>query len=194
MVNATHSPRGRAPRLLLLLLAALLAVAQAPPQPRKKSAAERRLEATTRSFLAALQAGSPAAVTPYLSPRGVTVDMDGERASLAEIRKQFAARTGLYCRWFDTPCLKKEMDDQSGGVFTQRTSEPRSYRELLRLATRRDLTVLVDLDTPAQGSASVCLHGPKLSAEGAGYLLEFGFERVGGQWRLALEEGNFAGC
>ena len=89
--------------------------------------------------------------------------MDGERVPLAEVRRQFAAQTGLYCRWFDTPCLRKEMEDQSGGVFTQRTSEPRSYRDIVRVAEKAEFTVAIDPDTPTQGSASVCLHGPQLS-------------------------------
>jgi hypothetical protein len=199
MVTMRHSWRGRPRPLTLILPFVLLAVLPSATQTAKRSAAQRRLEATTRALLAALQSGRPATVTPYLSPRGLTVDMDGERASLAQIRKQFAARTGLYCRWFDTPCLRREMVDQSGGIFTQRTSEPRAYRELLRLADRRDFTVIIDPDDPGRGSVSVCLQGPRLSlgsahGPGAGYLLEFGFERIAGQWRLALEEGNFAGC
>lgn len=189
-----YRARPRARLLTFVFLATLLASSQAP----KRSPAERQLESTTRSFLTALQSGSPAAVTPFLSSRGVVVDMDGERATLPEIRKQFAGKTGLYCRWFDTACLKQEMEDQSGGVFTQRTSEPRAYRDILRLAATRKLIVSIDPDHPGQGSAAVCLHGPKLSGgskeDGTGYLLEFGFERIGGQWRLALEEGNFAGC
>ncbi len=198
MVRTTNRWRGRPrPRLLtltLLLFVALTAPAQAPA---RKSPAQTQIEATTRALLEALKSGAPEKVVPFLSPRGVVVDMDGERATLAEIRKQVAGKTGLYCRWFDTACLKREMQDQSGGVFTQRTSEPRSYREILLLATTRQLTGAIDPDRPGQGSASVCLRGPKLSGasgEEAGYLLEFGFERVGGQWRLALEEGNFAGC
>jgi len=185
----------RAPLAFLLL--GVLAFAQA--RPKKQSAAERQLEATTHAFVAALKTGTPASVLPYFSPRGVVLDMDGERVTLAEVRRQFNTRMGLYCRWFDTSCLRKEMDDQSGGVFTQRTSEPRSYREILRLAEKTEFTVVIDPDSPTQGSASVCLHGPKLSpgsaaGEGAGYLLEFGFERTAAGWKLALEEGNFAGC
>jgi hypothetical protein len=175
---------------LTLILVAISAPAQAP----KQSAAERQLAVTTKALVAALKSGSPDSVFPYLSPKGVVVDMDGERASLAEIRQQFAHKRGLYCRWFDTPCLKQEMQDQSGGVFTQRTSEPRSYREILRLAESSDLHVSVEPDSPREGEASVCLHGAKLSSDGAGYLLEFGFERVGAAWKLSLEEGNFAGC
>jgi len=174
---------------ILLALCAL-----APAQPPRQSAAERQLAATTRGLVAVLKAGTPAAIMAYLSPKGVVVDMDGERAAPGEIRKQFAEKRGLYCRWFDTPCLKQEMQDQSGGVFTQRTAEPRSYRDLLRLAASSELNVSVDPDSPRQGEASVCLRGPKLAADGAGYLLEFGFERVGAGWKLALEEGNFAGC
>lgn len=192
MVTATHSCR-RHPRPLGLALLLLVALA-APAEPPRKSAAERQLESTARAFLAALQSGTPSAVTPFLSPRGLVVDMDGERASLAELRRQFARKTGLYCRWFDTPCLTRELEDQSGGVLTQRTSQPRAYRDLLRLATRRELTATLDPDSPARGAVAVCLRGPGLSAEGAGYLLELGFERAGGAWRLALEEGNFAGC
>lgn len=177
-------------RLAILVLLCTLA----PAQPPKHSAAERQLELTTRALVAAIKTGTPAGVIPYLSPRGVVVDMDGERVSLAEIRKQFTSRTGLYCRWFNTDCLKREMLDQSGGVFTQRTSEPRSYRELLRLAEKAEYSASIDPDSPRQGEASVCLHGAQLSNDGAGYLLEFGFERTAAGWRLALEEGNFAGC
>lgn len=192
MVAPTTQWRGRL-RLRILVLC-LLAPLLAGAQPQKKSRAYRQLEATTRSLLAALQSGSPAAVTPYLSPRGIVVDMDGDRASLPQIRGQFASKTGLYCRWFDSACLKREMDDPSGSLFTQRTSEPRAYRDLLRLAERRDLTLTIVPDHPNQGTVSVCLHGPNLSSDGGGYLLEFGFERIAGRWRLALEEGNFAGC
>jgi hypothetical protein len=177
-------------RLAILLLLCGLA----PAQPPKQSAAEHQLELTVRQLVAAIKSGTPASVMTYLSPKGVVVDMDGERASLADIRKQFAGKTGLYCRWFDTDCLKHEMADQSGGVFTQRTTAPRSYREILRLADKAEYTASIDPDSPRQGEASVCLHGSQLSNEGAGYLLEFGFERTAAGWRLALEEGNFAGC
>ncbi len=190
---ATRVWRGRPrPRLLtaVLLLFATVAPAQAP----KQSAAERQLATTTKALVAALKSGAPDTVFPYLSSKGVVVDMDGERASLAEIHKQFAQKRGLYCRWFDSVCLRQEMQDQSGGVFTQRTSEPRSYREILRLAESSEFNVTVDPDSPRQGEASVCLRGAKLSNDGAGYLLEFGFERVGAAWKLSLEEGNFAGC
>jgi hypothetical protein len=175
--------------VVLVLLGAL-----ATGQPPKHSAAERQLETTTRSLIAALKNGMPASVLPFLSLRGVVLDMDGERASLAEVRRQFAHKTGLYCRWFDTACLTHEIEDQSGGVFTQHTSEPRSYLDIIRLADKAEFTVAIDPDRPSQGSASVCLHGAKLSADGAGYLLEFGFERTAAGWKLALEEGNFAGC
>jgi hypothetical protein len=182
------------PRLRHLFLTLTLLALSAPAQPPRQSAAERQLEATTRALVAAIKAGTPAGVMPYLSPKGVVVDMDGERASLPDIRKQFAGKSGLYCRWFDTDCLKREMQDQSGGVFTQRTSEPRSYRDLLRFADKAEFAAAVDPDSPRQGEASVCLHGAQLSSDGAGYLLEFGFERTAAGWRLALEEGNFAGC
>lgn len=175
--------------VILLLLCSL-----APAQPPRQTAAEKQLEATTRQLVAAIKAGAPAGVMAYLSPKGVVVDMDGERASLADIRKQFAGKTGLYCRWFDTDCLKREMADQSGGVFTQRTTEPRSYRDILRLAERAEYAASTDPDSPRRGEAAVCLHGAQLSNDGAGYLLEFGFERTAAGWRLALEEGNFAGC
>jgi hypothetical protein len=185
--------RGR-PRPRHLVLTLFLLALAAPAQPPRQSAAEHQLELTARQFVAAIKAGTTASVVAYLSPKGVVVDMDGERASLADIRKQFAGRTGLYCRWFDTDCLKREMADQSGGVFTQRTTEPRSYREILRLADKAEYSTSIDPDSPRQGEASVCLHGPQLSNDGAGYLLEFGFERTAAGWRLALEEGNFAGC
>ena len=174
---------------ILLLLCSL-----APAQPPKQSAAEHQLELTTRQLVAVIKTGTPASVMSYLSPKGVVVDMDGERVSLPEIRKQFAGKSGLYCRWFDTDCLKREMGDQSGGVFTQRTTEPRSYREILRLADKAEYAASIDPDSPRHGEASVCLHGAQLSNDGAGYLLEFGFERTAAGWRLALEEGNFAGC
>jgi hypothetical protein len=177
-----------------ILIAFLLLAAAAPAQAPKPPAAARRLEATARAFLAALKTGTPAAVLPYLSARGVVLDMDGERATLAEVRRQFSAKTGLYCRWFDSPCLKQEIEDQSGAVFTQRTTEPRSYRDILRLAEKSELNVSLDPDMPARGEASVCLRGAKLAAAGAGYLLEFGFERTAAGWKLDLEEGNFAGC
>jgi hypothetical protein len=164
------------------------------PSRARQSLADRQLEGATRAFVAALKSGPPAAVLSYLSPRGVVLDMDGERATLAEVRRQFASKTGIYCRWFDSACLRREMQDQSGGVFTQRTSEPRSYREILRLAEQAEFSAAVDLDRPSQGSSSVCLHGSKLSANGAGYLLEFGLERTAAGWKVALEEGNFAGC
>lgn len=184
---------------LLFLLSSATAPAQRSKSRPKPSPGQRQLEVTTRAFVAALKNGTPASVLPYLSASGVVLDMDGERAPLAKVRRQFAAKTGLYCRWFDTACLRKEMDDQSGGVFTQRTSEPRSYRDLLRLAEQAEFSAAIDLDRPSQGSASVCLHGPKLSSDspdsaGAGYLLEFGFERTAAGWKLVLEEGNFAGC
>lgn len=185
--------RRRVLALFVLLFVAALSPAQSAKKP-AKTPAQRQLETTTRALLSALQAGSPAAVAPYISSRGLVVDMDGERLTPAELRRQFAGKTGLYCRWFDTPCLQREMEEQSGGILTQRTAEPRAYRELLRLAARRDFTVTIHPDQPDRGAVSVCLHGPKLSATGAGYLLEFGFERVAGRWRLALEEGNFAGC
>ena len=177
-----------------LLAAVLLLAATAPAQAPKPSPAARQLETTVRAFLAVLKAGAPAATVPYLSARGVVLDMDGERATLAEVRRQFAGKTGLYCRWFDSDCLRREMQDQSGGVFTQRTTQPRSYRELLRLAEKSELKVSLDPDTPGRAEASVCLRGPKLAAAGAGYLLEFQFERTAAGWKLDLEEGNFAGC
>jgi hypothetical protein len=199
MVITIHGWRGRPrPRpltlILLLTLTFLLATLSATAEPPKQSAAERQLETTTRNLVAALKNGTPASVLPFLSSRGVVLDMDGERASLAEVRRQFARRSGLYCRWFDTPCLQHEIEDQSGGVFTQHTSEPRSYRDIIRLAEKTEFTVAIDPDRPSQGSASVCLHGAKLSNDGAGYLLEFGFEHTASGWKLALEEGNFAGC
>lgn len=179
-----------------LLLAGLLFAMTSPAQPfgSKPSAAERQLAATTRALVAAIKAGSPSGVLPYLSSRGVVVDMDGERVPLAGVRQQFTRKIGLYCRWFDTACLAKEMDDQSGGVFTQKATHPRSYREILQLGAQSELNISIDPDKPTQGSASVCVHGPKLENDGAGYLLEFGFERTGAGWKLALEEGNFAGC
>ena len=182
-------------RALFASLLSLALAAPAQPPAGKPPAAQRQLESTARAFVAALKTGAPAAVLPYLSPRGLVLDMDGERATLAEVRRQFAHKSGLYCRWFDTPCLKQEIENQSGGVFTQRTSEPRSYRDILQLADRAEFTVALDPDTPSQGSASVCLRGPRLSPDAnGGYLLEFGFERTAGGWKLALEEGNFAGC
>jgi hypothetical protein len=178
----------------LILAVLLLLAVTAPAQARKPTAAARQLEATVRAFLAVLKAGTPAGAVPYLSPRGVVLDMDGERATLVEVRRQFAGKTGLYCRWFDSDCLKREMRDQSGGVFTQRTTQPRSYREILSLAEKPELEVSFDPDTPGVGEASVCLRGPQLAADGAGYLLEFQFERTAAGWKLNLEEGNFAGC
>jgi hypothetical protein len=200
MVITIHGWRGRHRPWPLTLISLLTLTFLVPAslssnaQPPKQSPAERQLETTTRSLVAALKNGTPASVLPFLSSRGVVLDMDGERASLAEVRRQFAHQTGLYCRWFDTACLTHEIEDQSGGVFTQRTSEPRSYRDIIRLADKAEFTVAIDPDRPSQGSASVCLHGAKLSNDGAGYLLEFGFERTSAGWKLALEEGNFAGC
>lgn len=196
MVKAGNEWRAR-PRarvLLILLLLVALAPAQAPQKPPPKSAVQRQLEAATRSLLAVIRTGAPTAALPQLSPRGVVLDLDGERHSITDIRRHFAQRTGLYCRWFDTACLRREMEEQSADIETQRTPDPRSYRELLRLVKSVEMTSLAHPDQPGRGLVSVCVRGPEIAPAGAGYLLEFGFERVGGAWKLAMEEGNFAGC
>ena len=77
-----------------------------------------------KHFFEAIRAGNAQDVLSYVSKDGVNIGQDAQHTSQDAVEQQFAAHQDLYCRLFDSSCIKAPIDLANSG----RTC---SYRELL---------------------------------------------------------------
>jgi hypothetical protein len=91
---------------LTLLASSALAVAQSSA----KTAPALSVKTLEQEFFAALRSGDSVKFLSYVSQRGMNVGSDAQHVSRAEIEQQFQAHRGLYCRLFDSSCLRGPLD------------------------------------------------------------------------------------
>jgi len=68
------------------------------------------LDRAASTALAAIKQGRPKDLLGLFSNDGVALGVDGPLVHVAAIRKEVAARTGIYCIIFDTSCLREEVN------------------------------------------------------------------------------------
>ena len=90
----------------------------------QKNQDQESVQALERDFFAAIRSGDSNKILSYIPESGVSVGSDGQHASRDQIQQQFQARQGLYCKLFDSSCIKTpiQLDNSSPSC---------SYRELL---------------------------------------------------------------
>jgi hypothetical protein len=63
-----------------------------------------------KDFFAAIRAGDANKVLSYISEGGVNIGPQTQHVSRKEVEQQFQQHQGLYCRLFDSSCIKSPID------------------------------------------------------------------------------------
>jgi hypothetical protein len=106
-----------------LLTAAQSAIGQAS-SGNDKSGNAVPVSVLEKIFFDAIRSGNVEDVLSYVSKDGVNVGPDAQRTSQEAVEQEFAGHRGLYCRLFDSSCIRASIDLAN----SKRTC---SYRELL---------------------------------------------------------------
>lgn len=125
------------------------------------------------AFFDIIRGGDTAQFLSYLPQDGVNLGGDAQHTSRSDIEEQFTHRTGLYCKLFDSACLRR-----SG------SSDPLacSYRELL---TQSDKVRTASTETTRNGVRQAILVAEVHSQKCAGpVLIDFIFNYQQGGWKL----------
>jgi hypothetical protein len=80
--------------------------------------------ALEHDFFAVLRKGDGKQFLAYVPDDGVNIGREEQPTTRAEIQDQFTHRTGLYCKLFDSTCIRSAVKLDAG-------AQPCSYRELL---------------------------------------------------------------
>lgn len=158
------------------------------PAEQSNGQLELALKNTTERLLTILERGEPREVISLISSKGVVFGLEPPPVASTEIRKQFAAKTGVYCLLFDTECLRKEdrAEREKAGAPT-RVTPLSSYRERVQKASHRKVrSQLIQQEGRWAGHVTVLLESPanddNISPENS---IEFEFVFEEGEWHLA---------
>jgi hypothetical protein len=131
--------------------------------------------ALERDFFAIVRGGDSKRFLAYVPEDGVNLGRDAQLSTRAEIEDQFAHRSGLYCKVFDSSCIQST-------VKLDATTPPCSYRELL---TQSEKVRTASTETTRNGVRQVILvaevHNQKCAGPG---LIDFIFNYHQGGWKL----------
>jgi len=90
----------------------------------QKTSEQESASALERDFFAALREGNADKILAYVPERGINVGADEQHETRNQVEQQFQLHQGLYCKLFDSSCIKAAID-------LANSSRSCSYRELL---------------------------------------------------------------
>ncbi len=148
--------------------------AGAQPAGSAKAAIPRPLE-LEQKFFDILRSGDALQLLSYIPEDGVNLGRDAENTSRKDIEEQLTHRTGLYCKLFDTSCLKPTGTSRP-------SSQVCSYRELL---TQSEKVRTASTETTRNNVRQAILVAEVQNAKCGGHLLiDVIFNYQQGGWKL----------
>ena len=161
----------------LFLLAGLgMAAAQASSSPGASTPpAAERPAALERSFFAVIREGDTKKFLSYVPEQGMDVGSRAEHISRTEIEQQFAQHRDLYCKLFDSSCIRAP-------IKLDASTRPCSYRELLT-ASEKVRTAATDAVRGGVRQAILVAEVKNDKCSGLG-LIDFIFNEDRGEWKL----------
>ena len=163
-------------RLLICgLLLAGSAASQDVPAPGAAHQIAEQPTALEREFFAAIREGDAKTFLSYVPEQGMNVGSRAEHVTRAEIEQQFAQHRDLYCKLFDSSCIRPPVKlDGSTRVC--------SYRELL---TRSDKVRTAATEAARGGVRQAILVAEVKNDQCTGLgLIDFIFNEDQGGWKL----------
>lgn len=140
------------------------------------------LKVKTASLIDAVVRADTQSVLKSLSNSGLMIG-DNAPTPVADVRRQFSKRTGLYCLFFDSACMAEPSNNASWSSDNVLKKLPVSFREWLKGAGTPKLEVdFLDAPVTKYCIASVFVF-PERSAVPAN--IEFAFVYTHGSWSLA---------
>jgi hypothetical protein len=126
-------------------------------------------------FFAMLRGGDGKQFLSFVSEDGVNLGRDARPTTRAEIQDQFARRSGLYCKLFDSKCIQST-------AKLDASAQPCSYRELL---TQSEKVRTASTETTRNGVRQAILVAEVHNQRCAGpALIDFIFNYHQGGWKL----------
>jgi len=110
--------------LAALIAASKVVAAQLPAESKKEDTHRPSVQSLEREFFGAIRTGNSDEVLSYISDRGVSVGREAQHASRGDIQQQFQNHQGLYCKLFDSACIKTPINLGNSAPSC-------SYRDLL---------------------------------------------------------------
>ena len=161
--------------LLLFASLSMAATQAAPSRPDTTPPAAEKPAALEREFFAAIREGDTKKFLSYVPEQGVDVGSRAEHVSRTEIEQQFAEHRDLYCKLFDSSCIRAPIRLDAG----TRTC---SYRELLT-GSEKVRTAATDAVRGGVRQAILVAEVKNNQCSGLG-LIDFIFNEDRGEWKL----------
>jgi hypothetical protein len=128
-----------------------------------------------REFFAAIREGDVNKFLSYVPEQGMNVGSRAERVTRAEIEQQFAQHRDLYCKLFDSSCIRSPIKLDAGARAC-------SYRELL---THSEKVRTAATEAVRGGVRQAILVAEVKNQQCAGLgLIDFIFNEDSGGWKL----------
>jgi hypothetical protein len=138
-------------------------------------------EVTARQIAAAIEAQDAESILSLISAHGIGFQQLGDQwLQHDDLASEFSNKTGHYCRFFDTACLKQPLQSPIAPWLPKRTY---SYREWLTLS--RPYEIDVDLTRTTDCAAAIIfVRSGKTSDESLTMDLYLQLSYESGGWRL----------
>jgi len=160
---------------LLLFAGSGPAAAQDASAPGATHLTAEQPTALESEFFAGLREGDAKKFLTYIPEQGMNVGPRAERVTRAEIEQQFAQHRDLYCKLFDSSCIRSPIKLDAGVRAC-------SYRELL---TNSEKVRTAATEAVRGGVRQAILVAEVKNDECGGLgLIDFIFNEDGGRWKL----------
>jgi hypothetical protein len=143
------------------------------PSPTPRLSSVKTLEG---DFFTIVRAGDPHKLLDYISDGGVNVGPDAQHMTRQEIEAQLNRHEGIYCKLFDSACIRSQIKLDNSGV------RQCSYRDLLTSSTNIR-TAATDTTRNGVRQAILIAQVKNDSCAGVG-LIDFIFNAQSDGWKL----------
>jgi len=165
----------RAVILAALLMVAPVLQAQSDSANTVANPSQERASELEKQFLAVIRNGDALKFLSYVPEDGVHLGHSADHVTRMEIEDQLTNRKGIYCKLFDSTCLRANAEKEAGQPLC-------SYRDLL---TSSDKVRTASTETTRNNVRQAILIAEVQNDKCGGHLLiDFIFNQKKGGWKL----------